>query len=63
MTNYDICSKAFHSLVDLALQGGSNTDPVSREEAWGYYMDAVDIIENKAKVSSVVLDNASLLMS
>ena len=44
------CSKAFHSLVELALQVGSNTDPSSRDEAWGYYMDVIDVIENKAKV-------------
>ena len=41
-------SKAFHSLVDLALEKGSAAD--SKDEAWGYYMDVIQVIEGAAKV-------------
>lgn len=44
------CSKAFHSLIHLALHSGSNIDPANREEAWGYFLDVTDVIDNKAKV-------------
>ena len=44
------CSKSFHSLIQLSLAGGSNIDPASKEEAWGYYTDVLNVIETKAKV-------------
>ncbi|XP_074625835.1 testis-expressed protein 11-like [Acropora palmata] len=42
-------SKAFHSLVDLALNNGSSSDAESKEEALTIYQDICDIIENRAK--------------
>ena len=47
------CSKVFHSLVELALQTGSSTDPDSRDEAWGYYVDVTDIVQHRAQVMSL----------
>ncbi|KAI0226541.1 Testis-expressed protein 11 [Lamellibrachia satsuma] len=49
--NYTQVSKAFHSLIELALQTGSSTDTGSREEAWGYYVDVTDIVQHRAQGS------------
>ena len=46
-------SKAFHSLVDLALNNGSSSDAESKEEALTIYQDICDIIENRAKVTNL----------
>ena len=45
-----LCSRAFHSLVEMALQSGRSGEVTSRDEAWGYYQDVLDIIHNRAQV-------------
>ncbi|KAI8520720.1 Testis-expressed protein 11, partial [Branchiostoma belcheri] len=52
-TDFTKCSKAFHSLIQLVLNKGSNSDPSSKEEAWGYYKEAMDIIDNKSQMTTV----------
>ena len=42
-------SKAFHGLLELALQAGTHTDATSKQEAWGYYQDVNHVIA-EAKV-------------
>ncbi|XP_078618662.1 testis-expressed protein 11-like [Branchiostoma floridae x Branchiostoma japonicum] len=48
-TDFTKCSKAFHSLIQLVLNKGSSSDPNSKEEAWGYYKEAMDVIDNKSQ--------------
>jgi len=45
-------SKTFHSLIQIALQGGSTISTTDREEAFGYYSDVLLVISERAKVSS-----------
>ena len=45
--SYDF-SKLFHSLVQLALSGG--TDIGAKEEAISCYSEIIDVVENKAQV-------------
>ncbi|XP_077862518.1 testis-expressed protein 11-like [Saccoglossus kowalevskii] len=47
--DYIKCSKVFRSLIQLSLKDNSSTDIDSKEETWQYYMEVVQIIENKAK--------------
>jgi len=47
--DYVKCSGAMRSLIELALQVGLPTDAASKKEAWNYYLDAGEFIENTAK--------------
>eukprot|EP00058_Branchiostoma_floridae_P018693 XP_002604182.1 hypothetical protein BRAFLDRAFT_120393 [Branchiostoma floridae] len=35
--------------LSLVLNKGSSSDPSSKEEAWGYYTEAMDVIDNKSQ--------------
>lgn len=45
--DYTKCSKLFHSLVQLALSGG--LDSSCKEEAWNYFIEAIDVIEKRSQ--------------
>ncbi|XP_052811299.1 testis-expressed protein 11-like [Mya arenaria] len=44
------CSKLYHSLIQLGLSSGAGQGPASREEAWGYYIEILDLVDKSRDV-------------
>ncbi|WAR07490.1 TEX11-like protein [Mya arenaria] len=46
------CSKLYHSLIQLGLSSGAGQGPASREEAWGYYIEILDLVDKSRDVGA-----------
>jgi len=54
-------SGAMRSLIELALKAGPPTDAASKKDAWNYYLDAVEFINNTGKVTQSKVHQLLLL--